>query len=153
VRDFSRTRSAQILGLAFVAIGFVAIGIGWRGAANKACIDCQIPYLISGAATGLGFIILGAIVLLATRIRVERMHLADDIARAVAGAPAAAEATATQTSNGQFVVGGSTYHRPDCRLVREKTGLSRVSGEAAQSSGLQPCRVCRPEVSEFEPSR
>jgi hypothetical protein len=153
VRDFDRTRSAQILGLAFVAIGFVAIGIGWRGAANKACIDCQIPYLISGGATGLGFIVLGAIVLLATRIRVERMHLAEDIARAVAGAPAATETATAPVSNGQFVVGGSTYHRPDCRLVREKSGLSRVSGEAAQSSGLQPCRVCHPELAEFAPSR
>jgi hypothetical protein len=148
MRDLTRTRYAQILGLAFVAAGFIAIGLGWRGAADKACIDCQIPYLISGAAVGLGLIILGAVLLIATRVRVERMHLVDELARISPGAPAPPSEAPVTTGNGHVVVGGSTYHRPDCRLVREKAGLSRISVEAAESSGLQPCRVCHPELAE-----
>jgi hypothetical protein len=144
----TRTRYAQLLGLAFCAVGFVAIGLGWRGAARVACIDCQVPYLISGAATGIGLIILGVGLLIGARIRVERMRLAEHMAGLMAGTAAAGEAAPKAASNGRVVVGGNSYHRPDCRLVREKSGLTMVSIEEAQSSGLSACRVCHPERAE-----
>lgn len=143
-----RIRDAQILGLGFCVVGFVAIGLGWRGAANKACVDCQIPYLISGAATGIGLILLGVGLLVMAQIRVERAKLADHMSHLMAGAAPPPEGAPRAAGNGHVVVGGSTYHRPDCRLVKQKPGLSTLSLEAAQSSGLMACRVCRPEESE-----
>jgi hypothetical protein len=146
----TRTRYAQLLGLAFCAAGFVAIGLGWRGAARVACIDCQVPYLISGAATGVGLIILGVGLIIGARIRVERMRLAEHMTSLMGGAPVAAEAGPgpRAAANGHVVLGGNSYHRPDCRLVREKSGLTMVTIEEAQSSGLSACRVCHPERAE-----
>src|SRR5688500_11142892 len=57
---FARIGRTATLALFFIALGFILIIFGWYGSAKKACVDCQIPYLISGGAGGLAFIGLGS---------------------------------------------------------------------------------------------
>jgi hypothetical protein len=143
-----QVRYGRILGLAFLLIGFLVIGLGWNGMAKNACPDCQLPYLLSGGAAGIGLILLGATLLITSQIRDERMKLAEQlrqvgtaISKAVGAGPAAA--------SGELVVAGkSTYHRPDCRLVEGKAEIDRVSVEVARLNGLSPCRVCNPSTGE-----
>jgi hypothetical protein len=146
-----RIRQARIIGLTAVVAGFVAIGLGWAGAANKACVDCQFPYLISGAAAGIGLIIFGGVMLILAQIRAERAHLVDSLERVVPAAIPAVQgvvAPRAAIANGQVVAGSASYHRPDCRLVREKHDLPVMDESVAAASGLTPCRVCHPEHAE-----
>jgi hypothetical protein len=70
-----KARFARLLGLAFCAAGFGAIALGWAGAARKTCVDCQIPYLISGGAAGIALVVLGAGLLLIAQMRTEARRL------------------------------------------------------------------------------
>jgi hypothetical protein len=149
----TRIRYGRLLGMIFITAGFIIIGIAWNGAASRACVDCQFPYLISGGATGLGLIGLGATLLLVSSLRAERLHLEIAIREAagaraaptgdVAAAPKGGSRTGA-APNGRVVMGASTYHRPDCRLVVGKEGLPKGTAEEASASGLTACRVCNP---------
>jgi hypothetical protein len=70
-----QVRLARYLGLFFVAGGFALIGFGWNGAARTASTDSQLPYLVSGGASGIGCIVLGVGLLLVGQIRSERQRL------------------------------------------------------------------------------
>jgi hypothetical protein len=146
-----RIHQARIIGLTGIVAGFVAIGLGWSGAANKACVDCQFPYLISGAAAGIGLIIFGGVMLILAQIRAERAHLLTSLERATPAAAAISNGITGRRAaiaNGQVIAGSASYHRPDCRLVKEKQGLPVMDESAAEASGLTPCRVCHPERAE-----
>lgn len=39
---------------------------------------------------------------------------------------------------------GQKYHRPECEHVRDRTDTRSMTVEEAQSSGYQPCLVCKP---------
>ena len=146
-----RIRQARIIGLVALVAGFVAIALGWAGSARKACVDCQVPYLISGAATGIGLILFGGVMLILAQIRAERDHLIGAVANrgAADGAViAVGPAPSVAAANGRVVAGSASYHRPDCRLVKEKQGLPVMDEGAALASGLTPCRVCHPELAE-----
>src|SRR5207248_998006 len=60
-RGDRQIRFARILGLAFIVAGFVAIGIGWSGAARVDWPGSQFPYFLSAGATGLGLIGVGCV--------------------------------------------------------------------------------------------
>jgi hypothetical protein len=66
-----QTRFARFLGIAFCAAGFAAVALGWAGAARKTCVDCQIPYLISGGAAGVALVVFGSALLVMAQIRTE----------------------------------------------------------------------------------
>jgi hypothetical protein len=140
-----QVRFGRILGLLFCAAGFVTIGFGWNGMAKMACPDCQLPYLLSGGATGLGLILVGGVLLVMAQIRDERRKLADQLrdlgttmSRAVS-APALAAAPETTV-----LAGRSTYHRRGCRLIEGKVELDQLAVDVAALMGLTPCRVCDP---------
>ncbi|HEX9235575.1 MAG TPA: hypothetical protein VF972_04785 [Actinomycetota bacterium] len=153
-RGASRERRityTRLLGLAFCVAGFVAIGLGWNGMARVACPDCQLPYLLSGGATGLGLIIFGATLLVMGQMRADRLraesHLEEMVERLRPSAAVAATLrTEPSEQDGQSMVvaGPAAYHRPDCRLLRGKFDLPSLSIEDARDSGLAPCRVCNP---------
>jgi hypothetical protein len=93
-----QTRFARLLGIAFCVAGFTAIALGWAGAARKTCVDCQIPYLISGGAAGIALVVFGAAMLVMAQIRsearrfsarLEHMNHAftPDVAATIAGTP------------------------------------------------------------------
>jgi hypothetical protein len=70
-----RARWTRVLGLAFCAAGFAAVALGWAGAARKNCVDCQIPYLISGGAAGVALMIFGVGLLVMAQMRTESRRL------------------------------------------------------------------------------
>lgn len=147
------------LALGLIGLGFVAIGLGWSGAANVNCVDCQVPYLLSGGVFGLALIILGAGLILFESGRRARAHIEDKIDQLIVAVresksvvptepngvavakPRAAERSST---NGMVVVGRSSFHRQTCRLVEGKEGLDYASAADAVARGLTPCRVCEP---------
>ena len=143
-REDRQVRYARFLGLVFCVAGFAAIILGWNGTARVACPDCQLPYLLSGGAAGLGLIVVGAVLMVLAQVRSERLHLAEQLSALLRPLGAATAALANGGSNGKVVAGESTYHRPDCSLVRERTELDRVPVETARAVGLSPCRICRP---------
>jgi hypothetical protein len=143
-----QVRYGRILGLVFLLVGFVVIGLGWNGMARVACPDCQLPYLLSGGATGVGLILVGGALLLAAQIRDERLKLAEQL-RAVGTAISKAVGAGGAGATGDLVIAGkSTYHLPGCRLVEGKTDVDQVSVEVARLNGLSPCRVCSPPTGE-----
>ena len=151
-----QVRFGRILGLLFVAIGFAVLGFGWHGTAKNALLDKQVPYLVSGGAAGVAFVLLGSVLLLIAQIRGERLKLGEQLEQlgtAMAKIPlGTAGVAATTSTNGLVVAGRSTYHRPDCRLVEGKGDLDRLPIEAARSTGLSACRVCKPDE-ESAPTR
>jgi hypothetical protein len=72
-----QTRTTRVVGLAFCVGGFVAIGFGWAGAAAKDCVECQMPFLLSGGAAGLGLIVFGVGMMLMAQMRTEGRRLAE----------------------------------------------------------------------------
>jgi len=139
-----QTRYARLLGLAFCMAGFAAIALGWVGAARKACVDCQIPYLISGGAAGVALMVFGAGLLLMAQMRTEARRLSARLEYMTGALTKSIGGVPTTSANGKVVAGRSTFHLPDCRLVKDKPGLDLVTVEAAVHDGLDPCRICDP---------
>jgi|SRR5436309_3014450 len=75
-----RIVAGRVLGLTFAIAGFAAIVLGWLGAARRSCVDCQIPYLISGGAAGIALVGFGVGLLLLAQVRAEGRRLADRLA-------------------------------------------------------------------------
>lgn len=144
-----QVRLGRILGLLFCLIGFVTIFFGWNGAAGANCADCQIPYLLSGGAAGIGEVFFGATLLILASLRAERLALEErliDLNRQLALMGSAVETAGSP--NGRVVAGKSTYHRPDCRLVKGRENLDLITVKMAEASGLSACRVCNPETAD-----
>lgn len=151
------------VGLGAIGLGLLFILLGWIGAAKLARVDGQIPYLISGAGGGLAFVMIGSAVLLFESGRRARGHLEDKIDELIQAVQASKsssngagtlspERTVSLTPkvipNGMVVVGRSSFHRPDCRLVEGKDGLDYAPLAEAATRGLMPCRVCDPARTE-----
>jgi hypothetical protein len=143
-----RVRLGRILGLVFIASGFIVIGKAWDGSANLVRVDSQFPYLLSGGFLGLGLIVTGAVMLVLAAVRDERQALTerlDEVAtllgRNLSRLQLSSNGSAT---DGQVVAGAGVYHRAECRVLEGKSGLTTVTIEQAAAEGLEPCRVCRP---------
>lgn len=144
-----------LLALGFISLGFVLIGVGWNGSASYDTPEQQIPFILSGGIGGLGLIGLGAglLLFLAGRRMLERMEAKyDAVIEAIRGtggpseeaAAANGHAVPTVVADGLVVIGRSSFHRPDCRLVEGKGQMDAVSPDEAVARGLSPCRVCEP---------
>ncbi|MEX0875603.1 MAG: hypothetical protein WD646_14310 [Actinomycetota bacterium] len=141
---------SNYLAFAVIGLGFLAMYLGWNGAANKNCVDCQIPYLISGGMTGLGLIGTGVGVLVVQNARRNRVEIGEQI-RALSdalersgGGTRRASSPARTVRAGQVVAGASSYHKPNCRLVEGRDDAEIVSVREARDRGLDPCRICKP---------
>ena len=143
------------LGIGVAVLGFLVIFLGWNGAASFNDLRQQFPYLISGGLAGLGFVTIGAALLIVENSRKERAELiaaVTELTRAVEGMstpPGAHSAGSTwplvvSVLSGQVVAGASSFHRPDCRLLEGRTGITAMEVEEAEAQGLAPCRVCEP---------
>ena len=153
-----RVRMSRVLGLLFVVAGFVIIGFAWNGAASKVRVDSQFPYLLSGGFMGVGLIVVGVVLLLLATIRAERQILTDkfdEMNRLLSRNLGRLQVSANQAeSNGfpgsadQVVAGTDLYHRPDCRILVGKKGLTTISVAQAIAEDLEPCRACDPPAPE-----
>jgi hypothetical protein len=140
------------LGLGLIGIGILIIGLAWNGAAGVDFVQGQVPYLLSGGFLGLALVVFGAALLIVQNHRRDRSLLETQLrelntaiarlANAVAGSAGATNGNPAANPD-RVVIGSSSYHRPDCRLVVDK-GLPSTTLEAARSEGLTPCRVCAP---------
>jgi len=135
------------LGVAVIAIGFVAIFLGWNGAASFNFLPQQFPYLISGGLAGLALVVVGAALLVVDGARSDRAALQEAIAElrlAIEASGASAAAPVAAASGGEVVVlGASSFHRPDCRMVQGRD-MPLGSREEAVADGKTACRICTP---------
>jgi TRAP-type C4-dicarboxylate transport system permease small subunit len=64
--------------LATVAAGFVAMVLGWKGAAARISVADQLPYVVSGAMGGLALVVFAlAALVVQVRRRAEALRRAD----------------------------------------------------------------------------
>ena len=75
MQEHRRVQLTRVIGLLFAMAGFAAIGVGWNRMASVSCVDCQLPYLLSGGAAGLGLVLVGVGLLLVAQGRAERIRL------------------------------------------------------------------------------
>lgn len=138
--------------LGFITLGFLALGIAWDGAASVDFPEGQIPYLLSGGAVGIGLIILGAGLIMfeaGRRVTSRLEERLEALTEVLAGGATVAKkddepAQERLSLNGRVVVGRSSFHTPDCRLVTGKEDLEFASPDEAVERGLNACRVCDP---------
>lgn len=139
-----------LIAIGLIVAGFVVLGIAWNGAASVNCVDCQIPYLLSGGAVGLGLIIVGAGLMLfeagrRASLGLELRLAALQDAIGVGGVSSNGQAAPVVAPSPEaVVVGRSSFHTQDCRLVEGKAGLEYASMDDALARGLSACRVCDP---------
>lgn len=143
------------LGLLLVAAGLVVIGIGWNGAAGAGGqinhvtdLRAQLPWLLSGGVLGLALVVFGATLVVVHNARVDRARLEHKLDQLVDAVSRGASTTAPSSAAGLYVAGGTSYHKPDCRLAAGRSDVSYVTAAEASTAGLQPCRICRPEAVE-----
>jgi len=162
------------LGLFIVALGLLAIGLGWNGMAGGGGeingvpnLNAQLPWLVSGGILGLALVVFGTAMIVVQNARSDRARLeakldelVDALARGATPTAAtpyppaprvtAAESAATTrtgVATGAFIAGPSAYHRTDCRLVQGRDDVEYISAADAASRDLKPCRVCKPSES------
>lgn len=157
--DDSRIRATRLLGLLFIVAGFVVIGFAWEGSASINFAQGQIPYLLSGGATGIGLIVVGCVLLLLAAARADRQEATkqfEEMNRLLGRNLARLGFTSNGSADGgQVVPGANVYHRPECSVLEGKENLTSVSVGQAAAEGLNPCRVCNPPpppVAEQQPA-
>jgi hypothetical protein len=137
------------LGILLCLGGFVAMFLGWNGAASYDRVPAQFPYLVSGGLVGLSLVIIGAAMILVETGRKGR----DEVIAALAELRAAMETGVggVQTAvlsggavDGTVVAGASSFHRPDCRLVQGRDDAHLMTVQEAEDDGLSACRICNP---------
>jgi hypothetical protein len=137
------------LAIVIVLAGFVAIGVGWNGAAGILDLRAQFPYLLSGGLIGLSLVILGSSLMVVQAHREDRARLEaklDQLIDAV-GMGGLGGARAPQDLTGLVVAGSASYHVPGCKLVDGREEVAYLTPEEARARYLVPCRVCQPEPS------
>jgi hypothetical protein len=132
-----------VMGLGLLVIGFGWYGISGRGAQIDGSTDvrAQLPYLLSGGFLGLALVVIGAALFVSHTSRLERAR-ADALVEARFSSLAEAMGLQAPVPPGFVVAGGAAYHSPECRLVDGREGQEYVTVEAAEASGLRPCRIC-----------
>jgi len=145
------------LGLIIVALGLLAIGIGWNGMAGAggqinhvSDLRAQLPWLLSGGLLGLALVVLGGAMMIVHNARIDRSRLEaklDDLVNVMArSAMSAAPAypSGPMSTDGLFAAGGASYHEPNCRLVEGRDDIALMTADEVAERGLRPCRVCKP---------
>jgi Na+/phosphate symporter len=154
-REIPIGRVLFVGGGALVALGVVAILLGWYGTAHTTRIYKQIPYMVSGGLLGLAFVMFGGFAYFGywlTRLLEDERRSAATLERieallqetATASATAAAVSAAAPAGAVAEVVAtptGNMAHRPDCSMVAGKRNLVAVDPD---TTDLAPCRICQP---------
>lgn len=148
-------RLALYIGVILVALGLIALFLGYRGTARNPIVEAQIPFLVSGGLAGLALTLLGGVSLAAAtvlrvtgEIRAELQATRDALRDGTSPVAASLQpdAAAKASTNGSVLISpaGSSYHKLDCRLVERAEVTSKVAVGEATAQGFHPCRVCNP---------
>jgi hypothetical protein len=148
------------LGWILLALGAIAIFLGWFGVSGQSLTAKQLPYLISGGLTGLGLIVVGAAFLATDNLHRQIARLegverkVDDLYALLVleppPSPVPPASTPPEPPEGAALTGvvalpsGTTFHRPACALVQGKTEAHEVDAAAIEARALRPCPVCDP---------
>ena len=143
---YSPGRLGGRLGLGVIALGFLAIGLGYNGAAGNIILAAQLPYLVSGGLIGVSLVILGAALLIIQASREDRQRIEALLVQLVEANASAAPATVVPSNaDGLFAAGTASYHRPDCRLVAGRDDITYLTAAESAARDLKACRVCQPD--------
>jgi hypothetical protein len=152
------------LGWGLIALGALAILIGYFGLADRVTVAEQLPYLVSGGIGGMALVIVGGVLLATQDVRrdadrldaveaaLDELHAkVDDLHRTLIRPIAGVEPAPTNGSSGRraaervFVVAnGTTFHHEDCGVLRGKEGVTTLAASAARRRGLSACMLCHP---------
>lgn len=136
-----------VLGWVLVALGALALFLGWWGVSGQSLTAKQLPYVVSGGLTGVALVILAGVFLATDDVRQQLARLdrlerkVDDLYALFVAADAPAEDGASRRV---ALPSGSSFHRPGCALVAGKDGAAEVDDATIEARGLRPCRVCDP---------
>ena len=153
----------RLAGPVLIPLGALMVVLAWWGSANTTRVFLQIPYLISGAILGLGFMFVGGFVYFARwqtdlidAVRAESRRADEAEQRTAAAleriesllqrtsAPVAPTAMAPAEPSGDGLVvtpHGKLVHLADCRLVDGRATQS-VGPDDLAARGV--CRICLP---------
>ena len=135
------------LALTFIALGLLAIALGYNGAAGNIAVAAQLPYIVSGGAAGVSLVVIGAALMITQAAREDRQRLEGLLMQLVDAQQAAGGGIGQVPSDvdGLFAAGTASYHVPGCRLVDGREKVSYLTAAEATARDLKPCRVCQPE--------
>lgn len=142
-------RSAKRLSVLFMALGLLAIGLGYNGAAGYTSVPAQFPYLISGGVLGLSLILIGVGLMIVQSGREDQARTEALLVQLVELQRANAAAVSPDIPDdvtGLVVAGTASYHRPTCRLVSGRPESDYLTAAEARSRDLAACRVCTPDL-------
>src|SRR2546428_11922011 len=117
------------LGIGLCVVAFGVIFLGWNGAAGKARLPSQFPFLISGGVVGLAIVLIGVGVMVIQAQRADRAVLESalaDIRRALEVIAAAGTAT-----NGHGSAGGSAQTATSPATAEPSPGIEVIAGPTA----------------------
>ena len=78
-----RARIAVFAGLTATVAGFVLMTLAWGGAASRATVQGQFPYLLSGGIAGLGLVMAGLAFTVIQLVKVEGERRARQLAQVI----------------------------------------------------------------------
>jgi apolipoprotein N-acyltransferase len=163
----------SVIGWLLVALGAVALALGYWGVSGEALVARQLPYVASGGLVGVALVFVGALVLglqdlrsVDRRVaRVERIALelheqllvaeerlaaqetGDSADRSPSQRPVTTEASHASPGDATRVrlEGGDSIHRPECPIVAGKPTVP-VTNAPAGSNGFTACKLCAPDM-------
>lgn len=150
-----------LLAIGYCLAGVFLIFLGWNGTASYDNTSAQMPYVVSGGLGGLALVLIGVGLMVVQAQRADRAELQATLsdlretllrvglsgaAAGVSTGSVAGETAAASGSGAEATVlaGPSSYHRPSCNLIGGQRELTEMTVEAAEESGLEPCRICNP---------
>ena len=145
-----------VVGWVLIALGAIAILLGYLGVSREALVAKQLPYLISGGITGMVLVAIGSFFLGTEDLRKQLLRLdhieeqVDELHAVLLSrhdAPVRTGNGTAHASSGELLAvhNGSTYHRPSCQMVVGKDNAETVTARTIARRGLSRCGICEPE--------